>query len=452
MEAVIAARRQAPGPNFLGLLARVWRVQENPLALIGADHALYGPVVAYNRLDHKFMSFVHPDAVRHVLETNHTNFRRSVIYHKLKPVLGAGLVTADGPAWQRQRRAMQPAFAKDRVAAVAPIMLDEIARLERELESRAGQVIDMQDAMMRLTLAIAGRALFHTDVSGAAERIGRALDVALSEVDQRIDEVWTWPEWLPVARNRAFKAAVAELDDVVFGIIERRRRSPSDADDVLATLMRVRDPETGAALTDRQLRDEVLTLLLAGHETTANWLTWTWYLLGEHPDVELQLHTDLAKTLSSRAPALSDLSRLGYVRQVADEALRLYPPVWGIDRETIEPDVICGYDVPANSVVVLPQYFTHRHPDFWHEPNRFDPSRFAPGAAAGRPKHAFFPFGGGPRQCIGQQFATLETTFILSWLAQRFSFRLAPGHRVELEPGITLRPKGGMPMRVSVRD
>lgn len=445
MEAVIGTTRQAPGPSLLGLIARIWKVQENPLAVLGADHARYGNAVAYNRLDRKFQSFVHPDAVRHVLESNHTNYRRSVIYRKLEPVLGAGLVTADGPAWQKQRRAMQPAFAKDRVAAIAPIMLEEIALLERELEAKAGQVVDVQDAMMRLTLAIAGRALFHTDVSGAADRIGRALTIALGEVDKRIDELWNWPEWLPVSRNRAFKAAVAELDAVVFEIIERRRTEPSEADDVLSILMR-------QGLTDRQLRDEVLTLLLAGHETTANWLTWTWYLLGEHPDVELQLHTDLARTLSSRAPALPDLPRLGYVRQVADEALRLYPPVWGIDREAIEPDVICGFEVPADSVVVLPQYLTHRHPDFWREPNRFDPSRFAPGAAATRPKHAFFPFGGGPRQCIGQAFATLETTFILSWLAQRFTFRLAPGHRVELEPGITLRPKDGMPMRVSVRD
>lgn len=447
-----ARPKVAPGPNALGLFARIWRVQDNPLAVLVADHGTFGDVVAYQRIDRLMQSFAHPDHVRHVLETHHTNYRRSVIYDKLRPVLGEGLVTADGAAWQKQRRVMQPAFARDRVASVAPVMLDEIGRLEREFQARAGQVVDVSAEMMRLTLRIAGRALFDTDVSGLAETIGSALTTALAEVDRRIDELWNWPPWLPIQRNRRFAAAVAELDRVVFGIMERRRQAGSQADDVLALLMRVRDPETGEGLSDRQLRDEVLTLLLAGHETTANWLTWTWYLLSQHPDVELRLHGELARVLSARAPRLSDLPRLAYVRQVADESLRLYPPVWGIDREAIEDDVIGGYHVPAGSIVITSQYLTHRHPEFWPEPHRFDPGRFTPEAAARRPRHAFFPFGGGPRQCIGQAFATMETTFIVAWLAQRFRFQLEPGHRVELEPGITLRPRHGMRMRVEARD
>lgn len=449
--APLTAPRVAPGPNFFGLIARIGRVQQNPLALLVADHAEYGPAVSYARMDHRITSFSHPEHVRHVLETHHTNYRRSAMYDMLRPVLGAGLVTADGPAWQRQRRAMQPAFARDRVAALAPILHSEIGRFERALEARDGQVVDLHAELMHLALAIAGRALFNTDVSGVAERIGAALTVALAEVDRRMDEVWNWPAWMPVARNRAFVAAVADLDRVVFGIIEERRRAGNQYDDVLATLMGVRDPETGAGLTDRQLRDEVLTLLLAGHETTANWLTWTFYLLSQHPDVELKLHGELARVLAARPPALADMPSLGYARQVADEALRLYPPVWGIDRAAVEDDVIGGHLVPAGSIVLLSQYLVHRNPEVWEEPNRFDPERFAPAAAAARPRHAFFPFGGGPRQCIGQAFATLETTFIVSRLAQGFRFALAPGHRVELDAGITLRPKGGMPMRVSVR-
>ena len=444
--------RRAPGPNAFGLLSRIRKVHHNPLALLVEDHKTYGPVVTYRRFDRHMTSFLHPDHVRHVLETHHTNYRRSVIYDKLRPVLGDGLVTADGPAWQRQRRLMQPAFARDRVASVAPVMLDEIAQLETRLEGFAGQVVDIAAEMMRLTLRIAGRALFHADVSSQVETIGRALDVALGEVDRRIDEIWNWPEWLPVSRNRTFNAAVAELDAIVFDIIRRRRQDPGDVDDVLSILMKVRDPETGTGMSDRQLRDEVLTLLLAGHETTANWLAWTWYLLAEHPDVERRLHGELAQHLSARAPQLSDLPRLSFVRQVADESLRLYPPVWGIDREAIADDVIGGYHVPAGSIVITSQYLIHRNPEFWPNPERFDPDRFTPEQVASRPKHAFFPFGGGPRQCIGQAFAGLETTLILSSIAQRFRFQLEPGFVVDVEPGITLRPRNGMRMKVIPRE
>ena len=452
--AVTAPRdaRTAPGPGFFELVARVRTVHENPLGILVADHARWGDVLRYRRPDRVMHLLAHPDHVRHVLETHHVNYRRSELYAKMRPVLGDGLVTADGPAWQRQRRLIQPAFARQRVAALATIMSDECERLVRTWQERPPQVVDVAVEMMRLTLSIAGRSLFHADVSGFADTIGHALKTALDEVDRRVDELWSWPEWLPVARNRAFKKAVAALDSVVFGIIEERRRAAEPSDDVLSLLMHARDPETGAGMSDRQLRDEVLTLLLAGHETTANWLTWTWYLLGQHPDVERRMHDELARVLGSRPPALEDLPKLGFVRQVTDEALRLYPPVWAIDRGVVEDDVVNGFKIPAGSVVILSQYITHRHPDVWREPGRFDPDRFTAEASARRPKHAFFPFGGGPRQCIGTSFAAQEALLVLASLAQRVRFSPVNDKPVELDAGVTLRPRHGMTMKLALRD
>jgi cytochrome P450 len=444
--------RIAPGPSLFGLISRIRSVHENPLGLLVADHALYGDVVRYNRFDRVMQSFAHPDHVRHVLETHHTNYRRSAIYAKMRPVLGDGLVTADGPHWQRQRRLIQPAFAKAQVAALADVMLDETDRLIARWQERPPPSVDVAVEMMRLTLSIAGRTLFHSDVSGFADAIGSALKTALDEVDRRIDELWNWPEWLPVARNRALWRAVQTLDDVVYRIIEERRRAPGGSNDVLSLMMAARDPETGAGMSDKQLRDEVLTLLLAGHETTANWLTWTWYLVGGHPDVERRMHDELARVLGARRPTLADLPKLSYLRQVTDEALRLYPPVWGIDRGAVEEDVLGGYKIPAGSVVVLSQYITHRHPEFWHEPGRFDPDRFALESSSGRPKHAFYPFGGGPRQCIGTSFAAQEALLVLATLAQRVRFARQNEHPVELDAGVTLRPRHGMKMNLSLRD
>ncbi len=257
------------------------------------------------------------------------------------------------------------------------------------------------------------------------------------------------PLWIPTPRNLAFKRARAELDRVVYDIIASRRRRHAPKGDLLDMLLAAREQGSGEGMTDRQLRDEVMTLLLAGHETTATTLTWTWYLLSKHPGAARKLRAELDVVLGGRLPGVGDLPALEYTQRVVRESMRLYPPVWVISRTAIEEDEIGGYTIPAGSILLLSQYAMHRHPDFWENPEGFDPDRFSPERSEGRHRYAYFPFGGGPRLCIGANLAMLETELILAILAQRYRLELLPGHPVEPEPLITLRPRYGMKMMLS---
>jgi cytochrome P450 len=250
--------------------------------------------------------------------------------------------------------------------------------------------------------------------------------------------------WLPTPGNRRFRAAACELRGLVLDIIAQRRRENRDYGDLLSMLLAVRDEETGEGMNDEQLRDEVLTLILAGHETTATALSWTWYLLGQHPEVEAKLHAELDAVLDGRAPTMSDLANLNYTGMVIDEAMRFYPPVWAIGRAAIDDDEIMGYRIPKGSNLLLSQYHAHRHPSFWENPERFEPERFAAERAGGRPRYAYFPFGGGPRMCIGNIFALTEAQLVLATVAPRYRLRLDASHRVEPNPLVTLRPRNGV--------
>ncbi|MDP3767798.1 MAG: cytochrome P450, partial [Dehalococcoidia bacterium] len=255
----------------------------------------------------------------------------------------------------------------------------------------------------------------------------------------------------PTPTNLRFRRAMRTLDDIVYGMIEARRNNGADKDDLLSMLLEARDEETGEGMSDKQLRDEVFTMFTAGHETTAAALAWTWYLLSQHPEAEGRLHNELGSVLSGRTPGLDDLQRLPYTRMVIEETLRLYPPVWSIGRMALREDTVLGYRIPAKGQVLLSSYVTHRHPEFWDEPERFDPERFAPERAASRPRYAYFPFGGGPRQCIGNEFAMMEAQLALATLAQRYRLRLVPGQVVEPEPAVTLRPRHGVMVTVEAR-
>jgi cytochrome P450 len=305
--------------------------------------------------------------------------------------------------------------------------------------------------MMRLTLKIVSVALFSTDISADADRLGQAVRETFEHVSYRMNHAFSLPESVPTRRNRRFKQSLRLLDEMVFGLINRRRRTGEDKGDLLAMLLAARDEDTGEGMSNQQLRDEVMTLILAGHETTGAALSWTWYLLSQNPEARSKLQAELDNELNGRTPAFEDLDRLAYNRMVFAESMRLYPPAWGLPREAIGDDTLGGHHIPARSLVNLSQWVTHRHPDFWEKPEQFDPERFTPERSEGRPRFAYFPFGAGARQCIGNNFALMEAQLALATLAQRFTLDLVPGHPVEPDPTFTLRARHGMMMRIKER-
>jgi cytochrome P450 len=306
------------------------------------------------------------------------------------------------------------------------------------------------DEMTRLTLQVAGLSLFGTDLTGTASAIGSASRIVFEHASYRLNSAFPLPEWVPTRRNRRFVRARRILNDAVFAMIGERRRSGSDRQDLLALLMAARD-EDGSSMTDVQLRDEVVTMMLAGHETSAATLAWTWYLLSEHPDVAEKLTAELDAVLGGRTPTVDDLARLPYADMVIHESLRLYPPAWGIARQSLADDELGGYHLPAGSILALGTYVTHRLPEFWEEPHRFEPERFTPERSAGRPRCAYLPCGAGARQCVGASFALLEARLVLATLAQRFRPRLVSGHPVATDATFTLRPRHGLRMTIEAR-
>ncbi|MBV9230063.1 MAG: cytochrome P450, partial [Chloroflexi bacterium] len=389
-----------------------------------------------------------PDGVKYVLQENNRNFNKDVFDYKiLRKLLGQGLLTNDGESWLHQRRLMQPAFHRQRLAAFGTLMTSTtVAMLDRwDARDDPAQTLDVAQEMMLLTLNIVGQALFSIDLSGEADAVGQSF----LTVNRLITE-YTYtpfvPMNIPTPRNRRFHKARRVLNQVVDDIIKERRRQNNNSNDLLSMLLEARDEETGQGMNNRQLRDEVLTLMLAGHETTAMTLSWTCYLLSQHPDVEQKLREELDTVLAGHLPTVEHLANLSYNRMVIEEAMRLYPPAWALTRNTIADDTIAGYHIPKGSMILLCPYTTHRHPTFWENPEVFDPERFTPERSANRPRYAYFPFGGGPRQCIGNGFAMMEAQLILATVLQRYRLRLVPDTLVEPEPLITLRPHYGLPM------
>jgi cytochrome P450 len=388
-----------------------------------------------------------PDLIEHVLVENNRNFTKTRILRKNRRLLGEGLLTSEGELWRRQRRLAQPAFHRKRVAAYGEVMA---AFAERSLEAwRDGETIDIHEEMVRLTLEVVAKCLFDADVGAEAKDIGRAIKVALEDFSsqRRLIRV---PKSIPTPRNVRFEAAARRLDGIVRTIIEERRRSEEDRGDLLSMLMLARD-EGGDRMTDKQLRDEVMTLFLAGHETTANALSWTLWLLSSNAAAEAKLAEELGRVLGGRAPTVEDLPDLSYAERVVKESMRLYPPAWVMGREAIGECEVGGYRMPAGTTAFMSQWVVHRDPRYHPDPERFEPDRWTAGYEEGLPRFAYFPFGGGPRQCIGASFAMTEARLILATIAQRFRMELAPGQSVEPYPSITLRPKEGIRMTLVER-
>jgi cytochrome P450 len=407
----------------------------------------YGNVVAVRFLIWPTYMIFHPHDVKHVLQENHRNYSKDTyLIRFLRPLLGQGLFTNDGQSWLHQRRLMQPTFHRKQLATFGALMTDATGAMLEHWQDAAtrDQPLDVSTEMMRLTLRVVGQALFSIDLSNEADTVGQAFTALMTPF---MDYIYNPvpPLSFPTPRNRRIQQSIHTLDGVVQDIITERRQGEHKGD-LLSMLLLARDEETGEGMNDRQVRDEVMTLLLAGHETTSNALTWTWYLLSQHPDAESRLHAELELVLGGRIPAVEDLPRLPYTRMVLEEALRLYPPVVGFNRKALAEDEVGGYVVPANTLIWLSPYTMHRHPDFWENPEVFDPERFSPERSAGRPHFAYFPFGGGPRLCIGSNFAMLEAQLILATIAQRYQLRLLPGHQVEPQVLLTMRPRNGLLM------
>jgi cytochrome P450 len=411
-----------------------------------------GPVCYTNLLGKRIYFVADAEYVRRILLDNIANYPKSVTFrNNLRPVLGDGLLVSEGERWARQRRLMQPAFHLRRLKGLAGTMAEAAARMAEGW--RAGELIDVMAAMNAVTMEIVARTLFGSDVSGEIAEVAAAMAVLQEQTGRvRPSAFFELPAFLVRPRGAAFREAVATLERVVNRIVAERRASGAQHDDLLSMLLEARDETTGEGMTERQLRDELVTLFLAGHETTAIALTWTFHLLAQNPDAEAKLHAEVDAVLGERpAPAFEDLERLPYARMAGEESMRLYPPAYVFSRSVLAEDQLGPYRIPKGALVIVSPYALHRRPDYWPEPEAFRPERFAPAASAARPKHAYLPFGGGARICIGNAFAMMEHAIVLAAVARRWRLRAVPGREVKTEPRITLRPRGGLPMHLERR-
>lgn len=411
----------------------------------------YGDVVFLRMGIQNVYLLNHPDLIKDVLVTHQTNFTKSRVLQRAKRMLGEGLLTAEGSFHLRQRRMIQPAFHRDRLKGYATSMAEWGVRTSERWQP--GQTVDMANEMMRLTLAVVAQTLFSTNVEDDATEIGESLEAILDLFNLVMLPFSEILEKLPLPFVKRFERARDTLDQIIYRMIAERRASGEDKGDLLSMLLMALDDEDRASggMTDQQVRDEAMTLFLAGHETTANALTWTWYLLSQHPQIAARMQKEIDEVLGGRVPGFDDLPNLKYVEMVLAEGMRLYPPAWAVGRKAIGPHQIGEYTAEPGSIMLMSQYVMHRDPRYFPDPERFDPDRWLPEIAAQRPKFSYFPFGGGSRLCIGERFAWMEGVLLLAILAAKWNPQLVPGHPVQHKAMITLRPRYGMKMILQPR-
>ena len=414
----------------------------------------YGDIVWMRFLYVPALFLYHPNEVEYVLVTNSKNFIKSMSLRSnfFQRLVGNGLLTSEGEEWKRARRLSQPAFHRERVASYGQVMVDYSNRLIKNWQD--GESLDVHPAMMRLTLEIVVQCLFSADVSNDVDEVGATLKELIKPFAAQATVSWILNNRLPTPVHLRFHRLARKIDNVVYRIIAEHRASGPDSGndkgDLLSMLVAARD-EDGSQMTDRQLRDEVMTLFLAGHETTALTLAWSWYLLGTNPEAEKKFHSELDEVLGDRAPTLADLPRLKFTEQIAKESMRLYPPAFGLGREAINDCEIGGYRVPKGTQVFLFQWATQRDPRFYDEPNAFRPERWTEDFIERLPKYAYFPFGGGPRVCIGASFAMMEVILCLATIGQKFRLEVDRDHPVSIYPAMSLRPRDGIKVVVKNR-
>ena len=441
--------QRPPGPKSYTLGGSFQAFRAAPLAFLTDAAARYGDLV-YFRAAHQHMYFLNsPALVQEALVTKNSAFIKSRILQRAKSLLGEGLLTNEGAAHLRQRRLVQPAFHRDRLVRYAAEMSALAVKSRARYTDQTD--VDIDREMMRLTLSIVGRTLFSADVEEDAPAVGEAMNALIEMMPVLMFPLSQYFQYLPLPFMRRFQKAGETLDQTIYRIIDERRRNPADTGDLLSMLLLARDTEGDhAGMTDKQVRDETLTLFIAGHETTATALSWAWYLLATHPEAEAKLHAELDAVLAGRAPTFDDLPNLTYASHFFSETLRLYPPAWAIGRMAVEELELDGYRIPRKSIILLSPYTMHRDPRWWPEADQFRPERWA-APAPDRPKFAYYPFGGGPRLCIGERFAWMEGVLILAAIAQQWRFRRVETAPVELAPLLTLRPKNGLRLRAEAR-
>lgn len=440
-------RARPPGPRVVPLiglgLADLLAFRNDPPGFLLAMAARYGDVVYLKAGHQEFYLLNHPDLIEEVLVKRHRSFVMGRAVQATRGILGNGLLTSEGEYHLRQRRLIQPIFHRQRIEGYGQSMIEQAARASAGW--RAGVPFDMAEAMMALTLAIVAQTLFGTEIAAEPAEVGsamHALTAAFATINGPLGRLYQALKLAPVRRAEQARDC---LNAIMYRLVAEHR-AQGDRGDLLSMLLAAQDEADGQGMSDKQVRDEAMTLFLAGHETTATALNWTWLALAQNPAAETRLHAELDTVLAGRRPMPQDLPRLPYVRMVLAEAMRLYPPVWVIGRAAREAVELGGYTIPAGAAVITSQWVLHHDARYFPKPFAFEPERWAPAAQAQRPKFAYFPFGGGLRQCIGEQFAWMESGLLLATIAQQWRLRLAPGHSVSRQPTITLRPKDGLVM------
>ena len=402
-------------------------LMRRPLDFFLTISRTYGDIVCYRPAPEPAYLVNHPDYIRHVLVDNYKNYSKETYINQMfKKVVADGLLVSEGETWRRQRRMMQPAFHQQRIAGLSELVVAETSKMLEKWSAQEDEPVDISREMSVLTLSIITKALFGVDIGSHAAAVGQAVNLG--------------GDLLEKPRHPRFQKALETVEEVVQHIITERRKTGKDTGDLLSMLLDAQDEETGATMDDRQLRHQVVTLLLAGYETTANALTWTWYLLAQHPEVADKVREEVDRELKGCRPTYTDLVRLPYTLQVFQEGMRLYPSAWILGRKALHDDEIGGYPVAAGTIVAISPYTMHRHPGYWENPDDFDPDRFSPERSAGRHRFAYLPFGAGPRQCIGNRFALMEAHLIIAAVSQRYRMELLPGQDIHPQPIFILRP------------
>jgi cytochrome P450 len=443
----MAASLLPPGPNGKFLTGNIGELRQDTLALFTRCAREYGDVASIRIGLTRVFMVSHPRLIEEVLINNAKNFTKHFGIRMLRPTLGNGLLTSEGEFWLRQRRLIQPSFSRERILTYAPAMVEFADRLGNTW--RDGETRDVHADMTRLTLEIIARTMFGADVSDQAVAVGEAVAALAAALVRRFQSVLRLPAVFPTPGNLRRRRFSRRIDAILYDIIRKRRASKQPGDDLLGILIRVCDQDDGGSMTDQQLRDEAITLFLAGHDTTALTLTWGLYLLARHPEVARVLEQELDEVLGGRAPTAADLPRLRYTDMVIREVMRLYPSAYVVGREAISPCELGGYRVPAGGTLLMSQWAVHRDPRWYAEPGRFLPARWADGLERRLPKCAYFPFGGGPRVCIGNHFAQMEAVLVLASLARCWRVTVPAGEApVAPKPQITLRPAS--PVRLTL--
>lgn len=452
MPRTTSAKSLPPTPKEHWLFGSAFYFVKDSIGFLMENCPKYNGIFRVTSRFKKVIIVYEPEHIKHILQDNNRNYVKSFGYEVLKILLGNGLLTSEGDFWMKQRRLIQPAFSREKLMSLAKTMTDCVEELIAELEKKSSRgPLNLQKEMMGLALNIVARSLFSSDVKSLIEQVGENMDIANESAIERIRDPFRLPQWVPLPYNIREKRAIKTLDEIILRIISQRRLSAEEHADLLGMMMAAKDEETGIGMSDKQLRDEAMTLFLAGHETTALALTWLFYCLHHNPEAEEQVLREAKEILNGRTPEFSDLPKLDYTRQVIEETLRLYPPAWMVGRKALDDDEIGGFLVPEGYSVLMPTFFVHRNPKLWNAPERFDPSRFDKEKMKERHRFAYFPFGGGQRLCVGNNFALMEMQLAVAMLVQKFRFRLADGFIPGLEPLITLRPKGGMMMEIKKR-